>query len=402
MNNEEYNNGYICTNILCMRGAIIVLIIGFLSVIMNQGIWIHNMKKTYYEDYSLFFYRLLAFCIQQERADSLPIDLKEIDVCFKKHLQDANLTLPYKLELYENDSLINRIGNYVEKEDDYVYHSPCVDITESLSIQCTAVIPSSFIIKKMKRTNDISCWSMIFSIASLIYLLLTILKREKTLKSNALAIYGTIHDLKSPLNLAYLLISRFAGKECDSAKKQSYLACKAQLYTLSNSIETLLSVMKMKDQHVSYKKEFVDLEKLIDSIVVNLSILHSNKAFTLSTENRLETAGVNADPFYLGNSITNLLDNSLKYSNEHVKIDILLENSSDSFSIAIKDTGWGIPAKLRKKLLTQSCRGDHRNQPKGHGLGLIYTARVIKDMGGSLTFQSIEGEGSTFIITLPC
>lgn len=116
----------------------------------------------------------------------------------------------------------------------------------------------------------------------------------------------------------------------------------------------------------------------------------------------METAGVNADPFYLGNSITNLLDNSLKYSNEHVKIDILLENSSDSFSIAIKDTGWGIPAKLRKKLLTQSCRGDHRNQPKGHGLGLIYTARVIKDMGGSLTFQSIEGEGSTFIITLPC
>lgn len=253
MNNHRYFFGYICTNILCMRGAIIVLIIGFLSVIMNQGIWIHNMKKTYYEDYSLFFNRLLAFCIQQERADSLPIDLKEIDVCFKKHLQDANLTLPYKLELYENDSLINRIGNYVEKEDDYVYNSPRVGITESLSIQCTAVIPSSFIIKKMKRTNDISCWSMIFSIASLIYLLLTVLKREKTLKSNALAIYGTIHDLKSPLNLAYLLISRFAGKECDSAKKQSYLACKAQLYTLSNSIETLLSVMKMKDQHVSYK-----------------------------------------------------------------------------------------------------------------------------------------------------
>ncbi|WP_367892509.1 ATP-binding protein [Parabacteroides goldsteinii] len=61
-----------------------------------------------------------------------------------------------------------------------------------------------------------------------------------------------------------------------------------------------------------------------------------------------------------------------------------------------------MPAKLTKKLFIQSCRGDHHNQPRGHGLGLLYTARVIKDMGGSLAFQSVEGKGCTFFITLPC
>ena len=217
-----------------------------------------------------------------------------------------------------------------------------------------------------------------------------------------LAIYGTIHDLKSPLDLTYLLISRFAGKECDEAKKQSFLNCKAQLYTLSNAIETLLSVLKMRDLPISYKKEYVDLVGLINSVVGNLSRLYSDKHFVLSIENELTTEWVNVDPFYLGNCITNLLDNSLKYSDENVAIEIFLENSSDEYTITIKDTGWGIPAKLTKKLFIQSCRGDHHNQPRGHGLGLLYTARVIKDMGGSLAFQSVEGKGCTFFITLPC
>ena len=385
-----------------MKVASIILIVGFLSIIINQGIWIYNMKKTYYEDYSLFFNNLLNIYVQQERVGSLPFDLFEMDKYLQKRLDALNLMFIYKLELYENGRMVNTIGCDVKKEDDYVYISPCIKISDALSLQCSTVIPSSFIIGKMKRINDISCWAMVISIGCLIYLLLNILKREKMLKSNMLAIYGTIHDLKSPLNLTYLLISRFAGKECDEAKKQSFLNCKAQLYTLSNAIETLLSVLKMRDLPISYKKEYVDLVGLINSVVGNLSRLYSDKHFVLSIENELTTEWVNVDPFYLGNCITNLLDNSLKYSDENVAIEIFLENSSDEYTITIKDTGWGIPAKLTKKLFIQSCRGDHHNQPRGHGLGLLSTARVIKDMGGSLAFQSVEGKGCTFFITLPC
>ncbi|RHR37469.1 sensor histidine kinase [Parabacteroides sp. AF18-52] len=385
-----------------MKGATFVLLLGFLSIILNQGIWIHNMKKTYYEDYSLLFNNLLNISIQRDDQDSLSVNLEKVDISLKKHLEEANLMLPYKLELCKNERIINTVGNYVEKADDYIYLSPRIAISDSLFLCCSAIIPSSFIIGKMKRINDISCWAMIFSIACLIYLLLNIMKKEKKLKSNALVIYGTIHDLKSPLSLTYLLISRFAGKESDHVKKQSFLVCKAQLYTLSNAIETLLSVLKMTDQHVSIKKEPVDLRGLIDSIIENLSVLYFNKHFTLLIEDKMETDWIEADLFYLRNSLTNLLDNSLKYSDENVKIEILLEKRLDTFSIAIKDTGWGISGKLRKKLFAQCCRGDRHDQPKGHGLGLMYTARVVKNMGGDLTFQSVEGEGSTFIITLPC
>ena len=385
-----------------MKGATFVLLLGFLSIILNQGIWIHNMKKTYYEDYSLLFNNLLNISIQRDDQDSLSVNLEKVDISLKKHLEEANLMLPYKLELCKNERIINTVGNYVEKADDYIYLSPRIAISDSLFLCCSAIIPSSFIIGKMKRINDISCWAMIFSIACLIYLLLNIMKKEKKLKSNALVIYGTIHDLKSPLSLTYLLISRFAGKESDHVKKQSFLVCKAQLYTLSNAIETLLSVLKMTDQHVSIKKEPVDLRGLIDSIIENLSVLYFNKHFTLLIEDKMETDWIEADLFYLRNSLTNLLDNSLKYSDENVKIEILLEKRLDTFSIAIKDTGWGISGKLRTKLFAQCCRGERHDQPKGHGLGLMYTARVVKNMGGDLTFQSVEGEGSTFIITLPC
>ena len=172
-----------------MKVASIILIVGFLSIIINQGIWIYNMKKTYYEDYSLFFNNLLNIYVQQERVGSLPFDLFEMDKYLQKRLDALNLMFIYKLELYENGRMVNTIGCDVKKEDDYVYISPCIKISDALSLQCSTVIPSSFIIGKMKRINDISCWAMVISIGCLIYLLLNILKREKMLKSNMLAIY---------------------------------------------------------------------------------------------------------------------------------------------------------------------------------------------------------------------
>lgn len=140
-----------------MKIASIILIIGFLSIIMNQGIWIHNMKKTYYEDYSLLFNNLLNISIQRDDQDSLSVNLEKVDISLKKHLEEANLMLPYKLELCKNERIINTVGNYVEKADDYIYLSPRIAISDSLFLCCSAIIPSSFIIGKMKRINDISC-----------------------------------------------------------------------------------------------------------------------------------------------------------------------------------------------------------------------------------------------------
>lgn len=101
-----------------MKVASIILIVGFLSIIINQGIWIYNMKKTYYEDYSLFFNNLLNIYVQQERVGSLPFDLFEMDKYLQKRLDALNLMFIYKLELYENGRMVNTIGCDVKKEDE--------------------------------------------------------------------------------------------------------------------------------------------------------------------------------------------------------------------------------------------------------------------------------------------
>ena len=98
-----------------MKVASIILIVGFLSIIINQGIWIYNMKKTYYEDYSLFFNNLLNIYVQQERVGSLPFDLFEMDKYLQKRLDALNLMFIYKLELYENGRMVNTIGCDVKK-----------------------------------------------------------------------------------------------------------------------------------------------------------------------------------------------------------------------------------------------------------------------------------------------
>ena len=74
-----------------MKIASIILIIGFLSIIMNQGIWIHNMKKTYYEDYSLLFNDLLNISVEQEKGGSLSVNLDKVDKNLQERLKGVNL-----------------------------------------------------------------------------------------------------------------------------------------------------------------------------------------------------------------------------------------------------------------------------------------------------------------------
>lgn len=112
---------------------------------------------------------------------------------------------------------------------------------------------------------------------------------------------------------------------------------------------------------------------------------------------------IEADTVRLERCLRNLLENALKYSDDDVRITVTLTMKNNHYRIAIKDTGWGIPKKAQKKLGQQFFRVKQADKPAqpGYGLGLSSVMLMAKEMGGSLTFQSEEGVGSTFFINLP-
>jgi signal transduction histidine kinase len=106
---------------------------------------------------------------------------------------------------------------------------------------------------------------------------------------------------------------------------------------------------------------------------------------------------------HLVNMITNLIDNSLKYSPQNPVILVTLHATSDAVTLSVKDEGIGIPAEYHRKIFEKFFRvptGDVHNT-KGYGLGLSYVASVVKSHGGTIKVNSEPGKGSEFVITLP-
>ena len=101
--------------------------------------------------------------------------------------------------------------------------------------------------------------------------------------------------------------------------------------------------------------------------------------------------------------LQNLLENAVKYTPEHGKIEINVAPGDQLLQFKIKDNGVGIPAKDQAKLFSKFFRADNviRMQSEGSGLGLFIVKNIIQRHGGDISFSSREGKGAEFIFTLP-
>lgn len=109
------------------------------------------------------------------------------------------------------------------------------------------------------------------------------------------------------------------------------------------------------------------------------------------------------DKIHIGNAISNLIDNALKYGGKNPTVTITTKNAENSIVISVKDNGIGIRKIDQHKVFDEFFRVDTGNihDVKGHGLGLNYVKHVAEFHGGSIDVKSEFHHGSTFILTLP-
>ena len=109
------------------------------------------------------------------------------------------------------------------------------------------------------------------------------------------------------------------------------------------------------------------------------------------------------DHLHLASVVYNLLDNALKYSGDKIEIQISLEDQIKRLRLEVTDNGIGIPPAYHDKVFEKFFRVPTGNlhNAKGYGLGLSYVAHVVNRHHGTIKVESIEGNGSKFIISLP-
>ena len=111
---------------------------------------------------------------------------------------------------------------------------------------------------------------------------------------------------------------------------------------------------------------------------------------------------VRADRRRLKQVLLNLLSNAIKYNKPDGRVDIGVARGGSELSVAVTDTGIGIPTADLTRLFTPFDRlGRQTSDIEGTGLGLALSQRLITVMGGRLAIESVPGHGSTFILQLP-
>jgi signal transduction histidine kinase len=114
-------------------------------------------------------------------------------------------------------------------------------------------------------------------------------------------------------------------------------------------------------------------------------------------------AVIPGDKDRLGQVLTNLITNAVKYSPQANSVDIKLSSTIQAALISIRDYGVGIASAHQKHIFDRFYRVyDSSNKTfKGLGLGLYIAHDIVKRHGGDLTVESTKGKGSTFTISLP-
>jgi len=216
------------------------------------------------------------------------------------------------------------------------------------------------------------------------------------------------HDLGDPLMLinnfvAYLRNDLQQGMPVGEAQFE-YLeqieTAAERIYRISRDILDAERVDLLID---SERFEALSLTALVNDVVDAQRPAAESKDHSLSIDLPHDPATVEGVGAVLAQSVTNLINNAIKYTPQGGSISVRVRPDGDDYEFSVTDTGFGIPDEAKDQLFRPLSRVGSRETRRiaGTGFGLYLVKRIVERHGGSVFFTSVHGQGSTFGFRLP-
>ncbi len=213
------------------------------------------------------------------------------------------------------------------------------------------------------------------------------------------------HELRTPLSIirGYAEFAREAP-EISSQTKDYILKIDYSAKELDSLVSDILDVSRIEQGRMSFEIEKINPSEIIDQIVTSFLLPAKEKNLNISFDKSKieENQNINVDVSRLKQIVINLVGNAIKYTN---KGDIIVRQymENNRLYIRVSDTGIGMSEEERIKLFEKfyRIRTKETENIRGTGLGLWITAQMTKQMGGSISIESIKGIGSHFIVSFP-
>ena len=222
------------------------------------------------------------------------------------------------------------------------------------------------------------------------------------------------HELRTPImpiiGLSELLYNKFVNKNENNLKQETlkeYLQTLVRnAYRLQKLVEDILDVTKIESRIFRLNTELFDLNEVISNVVTDFEniIKNKNSKVQILYQPNRNKIFVNADKTRLTQAISNILDNSLKFTQEgFIIITTRITNKEKDDKdhkviVIIKDSGIGIDNEILPRLFTKFVTKSNQ----GTGLGLFIVKKIIEAHGGKIWAENnSNGIGSTFYFILP-
>lgn len=209
------------------------------------------------------------------------------------------------------------------------------------------------------------------------------------------------HEFKTPLS-AILTSAELIVKYSDLGiipKQQEHLfKVKSMVNHLNNMVDSILTLENIENGAFIKSSEKFYLGELISQIIANAKPLLQKKVILFNNDH---DEIIYHDSNILKIIITNILNNSIKYSNENSTIKVKYSFNKSNIYISIGDDGIGIPSNEQNLIFKRFFRAKNASAYPGTGIGLNIVNGYVKKLNGAISFKSKENVGTVFNVQLP-
>jgi len=224
------------------------------------------------------------------------------------------------------------------------------------------------------------------------------IKRASHAKTRFLA--AASHDLRQPVQALRLHLHLLAQKTLDDAAMRVVETIDATLNSTESMLGKLMEFAALECGKVSVSRRRFRLDDLIAKVAGEAAPEAEAKGLRIRT--RVFPCFTETDPVLLERIIRNLVWNAIRYTTAG-GILIGLRRRADSVTVAVCDSGIGIPPNMQAAIFEEfeQLGNLERDRDKGMGLGLAIVNRTASLLGHRLALRSREGRGSIFTLALP-
>lgn len=256
----------------------------------------------------------------------------------------------------------------------------------------------------------LSFWAILIYTIIIILIAITalriyILRKQRKASDEKIDFFiNTAHDIRTPLTLIKAPLEEMQEKE--DLSQEAVVNMNTALRNVNALLRLTTNLINFERANI-YSSELYVSEQELNTFMTGIfnvfmpyaKVRHINFTY----ESNFRYSNVWFDKEKMESIMKNVISNALKYTLENGTVHIFVSESSDSWSVEVKDTGIGIPAHEQNKLFRLHFRGGNAINSKitGSGIGLMLVGRLVNLHKGKISLNSVENQGSLIKITFP-